>query len=90
MPILHGWTQDIEDTSAWTYGGSYFVARMWGPSINDPTNPEGFEVRIWPRLGTLEGRDPTVPLGPANGGLAFASEVFARQYVESWERATGR
>jgi hypothetical protein len=90
MPRLHGWRQDTEDTSSWSYGGSNFVADMWGPSINDPANPNGFEVRIWPRLGDVDSNDPTKPLGPTNGGLLFPDEATARAYIESWERAVGR
>lgn len=81
--------QDVESLN-WTYGGSYFVAEMWGPSINDPANPKAMGVRIWPRLGELgtpEG--PTKPLGPSNGGMYFPDEATARAYIESWEHATG-
>lgn len=90
MPRLHGWTQDTEDPSQWTYGGSYFVAVMWGPSINDERMPNAFELRIWPRLGEVGSNDPTQPLGADHGGMLFPDETAARAYVESWERATGR
>jgi hypothetical protein len=85
MPRLHGWT------AFWTYGGSYFVATMWGPSTNEPApHDTEFEVRIWPMLGDAASNDPTTPLGPDRGGMVFPTEAAARAYVESWERAVAQ
>lgn len=83
---LHGWRQDDEDPSVWTYGGRYFAAAMW-VTANGPTPPMKAGVRIWPILGEVGTPDPTVPLGPEHAGMYFASEAEARAYVESWERA---
>lgn len=80
--------QDPESLG-WTYGGSYYVAQMWGPSINDPINPNAVGVRMWPRLGEADSNDPTCPLDARHGAIYFVGEGQARAYVESWERASG-
>jgi len=83
MPRLHGWMQDGEDPTGWTYGGRFFAAFMWVPT----TSGAAVGVRIWPRLGDVASNDLTLPLGAEHSFLTFVNEAAARAYVESWERA---
>lgn len=83
MPHLHGWTNDLEDTSFWAFGGRHVIGAMWGPELESGD----WSVRVWPRLGDIDSPDPTKPLGAEHGSLTFKSETEARAYLESFDRA---
>ena len=88
MSRLHGWMQDPESLG-WTYGGSYYVAEMWGPSINDPINPWAVGVRMWPLLGEADSNDPTCPLEAKHGATARSTSSARRRRGRMWRAGKG-